>query len=299
MPSTADRRTHKWRDVVELVAVGADVSQVANATIRAADSAFSFVNNDSGANQAVGLMTQLGLAAEEKNPLKHLRSQGSDIPDNTSLPGVAAAITQAVEMLRKLLEGEIKKRAKEMREANARGEHLGLTEDEVAFYDALEVNDSAVKVLGDATLRGLARAVGRDGEEKPKSPRKTWRESILGRGTCDALATFWTQAAAAAPPPPAPSLASRPSGFSSSTEYGKGGRGRRPSRRTLRVGSRESRHDPPLRSSMDDEEGGSPKIELIRGLGFAIDMEFTRTHTLLVNKTFLSPRQMPTSWGED
>ncbi len=189
--------------------------------------------------------------------------------------------------------------ARDMREANARGEQLGLTEDEVAFYDALETNDSAVKVLGDATLRGLARAVGRDGEEKPKSPRKTWRESILGRGTCDALATFWTQAAAAAPPPPAPSLASRPSGFSSSTEYGKGGRGRRPSRRTLRVGSRESRHDPPLRSSMDDEEGGSPKIELIRGLGFAIDMEFTRTHTLLVNKTFLSPRQMPTSWGED
>ena len=90
-------RTRKWRDVVELVAVGADVSQVANATIRAADSAFSFVNNDSGYNQAVWLMTQLGLAAGEKNPLKYLRSQGIDIPDNTSLPGVAAAITQALD----------------------------------------------------------------------------------------------------------------------------------------------------------------------------------------------------------
>jgi hypothetical protein len=88
-------RTRKWRDVVELVAVGADVSQVANATIRAADSAFSFVNNDSGYNQSVWLMTQLGLAAGEKDPLKYLRSQGIDIPDNTSLPGVAAAITQA------------------------------------------------------------------------------------------------------------------------------------------------------------------------------------------------------------
>jgi type I restriction enzyme R subunit len=44
-----------------------------------------------------------------------------------------------------------------MREANARGEALGLTEDEVAFYDALETNDSAVKVLGDETLRGIAR----------------------------------------------------------------------------------------------------------------------------------------------
>lgn len=47
--------------------------------------------------------------------------------------------------------------AKEMREANRRGESLGLTDDELAFYDALEVNDSAVKVLGDETLRTIAR----------------------------------------------------------------------------------------------------------------------------------------------
>jgi type I restriction enzyme, R subunit len=47
--------------------------------------------------------------------------------------------------------------AKEMREANARGEKLGLSEDEIAFYDALETNDSAVKVLGDETLRTIAR----------------------------------------------------------------------------------------------------------------------------------------------
>ncbi len=43
--------------------------------------------------------------------------------------------------------------AKEMREASARGEALDLTDDELAFYDALETNDSAVKVLGDAELR--------------------------------------------------------------------------------------------------------------------------------------------------
>jgi len=46
--------------------------------------------------------------------------------------------------------------AKEMREANARGEALHLSEDELAFYDALETNDSAVKVLGDDTLRTIA-----------------------------------------------------------------------------------------------------------------------------------------------
>ena len=47
--------------------------------------------------------------------------------------------------------------AREMREANARGEALGLTEDELAFYDALGTNDSAVRVVGDETLRDIAR----------------------------------------------------------------------------------------------------------------------------------------------
>jgi type I restriction enzyme R subunit len=45
--------------------------------------------------------------------------------------------------------------AKEIRQAQSRGENLGLTEDEVAFYDALEVNDSAVQVLGDETLKAI------------------------------------------------------------------------------------------------------------------------------------------------
>jgi type I restriction enzyme R subunit len=102
----------------------------------------------------------------------------------------------AVELLRKLLAGEIKTRAqrnvvqgrsfaemleqslrryqsraietariieeliqlaKDIRQASQRGEALGLTEDEVAFYDALETNDSAVKVLGDEALRTIAR----------------------------------------------------------------------------------------------------------------------------------------------
>ena len=104
----------------------------------------------------------------------------------------------AVELLRKLLSGEIKTRsrknvvqaksfaemleqavrkyqnraieaaqvieemialAKEMCRAHQRGERLGLTEEELAFYDALETNDSAVKVLGDETLRKIAREV--------------------------------------------------------------------------------------------------------------------------------------------
>ena len=47
--------------------------------------------------------------------------------------------------------------ARDLREASARGDKLGLSEDELAFYDALETNDSAVQVLGDETLRVIAR----------------------------------------------------------------------------------------------------------------------------------------------
>jgi type I restriction enzyme R subunit len=46
--------------------------------------------------------------------------------------------------------------AREMRQAQARGEKLGLTDDEIAFYEALGVNEAAVKVMGDAVLRAIA-----------------------------------------------------------------------------------------------------------------------------------------------
>ena len=49
--------------------------------------------------------------------------------------------------------------AREMRETKTRGQELGLTDDELAFYDALGANDGAVDVLGDAQLRVIAREV--------------------------------------------------------------------------------------------------------------------------------------------
>jgi type I restriction enzyme R subunit len=49
--------------------------------------------------------------------------------------------------------------AKDMRQAAERGARLKLTDEELAFYDALETNDSAVKVLGDETLLTIAREV--------------------------------------------------------------------------------------------------------------------------------------------
>jgi type I restriction enzyme R subunit len=57
----------------------------------------------------------------------------------------------ASEIIQELIE-----MAKEIRAADRRGEELGFTEDELAFYDALEVNDSAVAVLGDEVLHTIA-----------------------------------------------------------------------------------------------------------------------------------------------
>ena len=59
---------------------------------------------------------------------------------------------QTAEMIEELI-----RLAKEMREATRRGESLGFSDDELAFYEALETNDSAVQVLGDDTLRAIAK----------------------------------------------------------------------------------------------------------------------------------------------
>ena len=51
---------------------------------------------------------------------------------------------------------ELIKVAKELDAATKRGVDLGLTDDEVAFYDALATNDSAVQAMGDAKLKVIA-----------------------------------------------------------------------------------------------------------------------------------------------
>lgn len=56
----------------------------------------------------------------------------------------------------------------------------GLTEDEVAFYDALEINDSAVKVLGDETLRLIAQELLRAVRDNVKIDW-TVRENVRAR----------------------------------------------------------------------------------------------------------------------
>jgi len=49
--------------------------------------------------------------------------------------------------------------AKEIKASDEEAEKLGLSQDEMAFYDALETNDSAVSVLGDEILRTIAKEI--------------------------------------------------------------------------------------------------------------------------------------------
>ncbi|MGN6802895.1 MAG: type I restriction endonuclease subunit R [Ginsengibacter sp.] len=75
---------------------------------------------------------------------------------------------------------ELIKIAKEIKESDTEGKKLGMSQDEVAFYNALEINDSAVQVLGDDTLREIAREIA----EKVKANTTidwTIRESARAR----------------------------------------------------------------------------------------------------------------------
>lgn len=92
-------RTRKWREVVDLIAAGADAAQVACATLRAAEQAFSYrsVSQDAGFNQAVWLITQLGLSAQASDPIQYLREHDISIPPQVSPLGLVAAFSDAMD----------------------------------------------------------------------------------------------------------------------------------------------------------------------------------------------------------
>ena len=104
-------------------------------------------------NLAVELLQKLlkgELAARRRKNVVQARSFAEMLEE--TLRRYQSRAVEAAQVIEELIQ-----LAREMREANARGDELGLSEDELAFYDALETNDSAVQVLGDETLRDIAR----------------------------------------------------------------------------------------------------------------------------------------------
>jgi type I restriction enzyme R subunit len=144
----------------------------------------------------------IGSAVVSENVVDIFNAVGLDKPNIGILDDAFLAEVQklpernlAVELLERLLEGEIKSRfganvvqnkkfsellsdvikryqnrtietaqviealiemAKKFRAVAQRGEKLGLTEDEIHFYDALADNESAVRELSDETLKKIA-----------------------------------------------------------------------------------------------------------------------------------------------
>ncbi len=70
--------------------------------------------------------------------------------------------------------------AKDFRESAKRGENLGLNADEIAFYDALADNESAIRELGDETLKKIAQEIT---DKLRKSTTVDWqfRESVRAK----------------------------------------------------------------------------------------------------------------------
>ena len=84
--------TKKWKEVVSLVANGADEARVADAVLVAAGKMFARVRDDAGFREAMRLIMQLALAGSRPNTATELDAAGLAVAENTSLVDVVLAI---------------------------------------------------------------------------------------------------------------------------------------------------------------------------------------------------------------
>ena len=78
-------RTKEWDEVSRIISDGADPAQVADATLKAAELAMAWVQNDAGFREAIWLLTQLGVAGTKDHPLTHLGQYGLVRPEANSV----------------------------------------------------------------------------------------------------------------------------------------------------------------------------------------------------------------------
>lgn len=90
-------KTRAWKEVIALIASGADVSEIADATMGAADKAFEAIQNDPEFRDTVEMMTHLAIAARKDDPGGYLASVGLRLTNQTSLAEVAVALNRALE----------------------------------------------------------------------------------------------------------------------------------------------------------------------------------------------------------
>jgi hypothetical protein len=90
-------RTRKWLEVIGLLAIGAHVSQVANAVIRAAERGLNLGAEHKALVEAFWLLTQLPAAARSSNFVAALRDRGLKVSDHPGLMDLAGAVSEAVD----------------------------------------------------------------------------------------------------------------------------------------------------------------------------------------------------------
>ena len=78
------------------------------------------------------------------NPVESVRLEAAIARYHANALTTAQVLEQLIEL------------AEDIRAARARGEESGLTDEEIAFYDALAENDSARQLMGEPALRVIA-----------------------------------------------------------------------------------------------------------------------------------------------
>ena len=108
-------------------------------------------------NRKLGLeLLKKILNDEIKVRLKYNLTEGKSLLDmlESSIKKYQNNLLTTAEIIEELLDI-----ARQIRTVDGLAEKLKLNKDEFAFYTALEVNDSAVKILGDETLKNIAREI--------------------------------------------------------------------------------------------------------------------------------------------
>lgn len=90
-------RTRKWQEVVGLISGGAGAAQIANCVIRAAERGLQPASEDKGLVEAVWLLTQLPIAANESDFAAALRDRGLSVSPEPGLMDVVAAVSETVD----------------------------------------------------------------------------------------------------------------------------------------------------------------------------------------------------------
>lgn len=89
--------TKNWNEVVDLIATGSSAGKVAEAVVKASQTALHSVRDDTGFREAVYLLVQMGVAATKDDPLGHMADLGVNVPGNATVLDVTISLREALE----------------------------------------------------------------------------------------------------------------------------------------------------------------------------------------------------------